>query len=139
MDLILHHIGVLVKDISWVASFYTDSLRYQRASDLFHDPLQTAHGQFFRLKQDSVCLELVSPDGADSKLNIALSKGGGLNHLCFSTRNIEKTCIELRSRGLFPVSRPVSAVAFGGRRIAWFVGKDRVPLELVEQGEQDQL
>jgi methylmalonyl-CoA/ethylmalonyl-CoA epimerase len=139
MDLTLHHVGVLVEDISKAASFYLDSLGYESKSGVVHDPVQSAYVQFFKLPHDNVYLELVSPDRPDSKLSNALQKGGGLNHLCYSTGDIEAACIELRAAGLFLISRPVSAVAFNGRRIAWLRGSDRIRVELVERGGAGEL
>ena len=51
----------------------------------------------------------------------------------YATPDIDRCWATFRARGLFPLQRPVPAVAFGGRRIAWFM-HDRVPFELVEQG-----
>jgi methylmalonyl-CoA/ethylmalonyl-CoA epimerase len=139
MKLNLHHVGVLVKDIPAATRYYVECLGYERRSEIVHDPTQSAYVQFFRLPDDRVYLELVSPDRPDSKLTNALEKGGGLNHVCYSTDDIEAACNGLRTAGLFLVSRPVSAVAFNGRRIAWLMGADRIPLELVEKGPEGEL
>jgi hypothetical protein len=32
------------------------------------------------------------------------------------------------------IHRPTPAVAFGGRRIAWLTGQDRLLIELIERG-----
>jgi len=107
---------------------------YETCTDVVHDPIQTAYVRFLRLPGDPVFVELVSPDSEESKLAGALKKGGGLNHLCFATDDIERSWSLLRAQGLFPLQRPVAAAAFGGRRIAWFLGRDRMPVELVERG-----
>lgn len=127
----LHHVGVVVDDLGRAGEEY-QSLGYSVCTKVFHDPVQTAYVQFLRLPSDRVLLELVTPDSEKSKLANALKKGGGLNHLCFATDDIEKCWASLRAQGLFPLQRPVPAVAFGGRRIAWFLGRNRVPVELVE-------
>ncbi len=84
-------------------------------------------------------MELVSPDGPKSKLTNAANKGGGLNHLCYATEDIEAECARLRAAGLLLVAPPVSSVAFGGRRIAWLMGKNQVLFELVERGQGNAL
>ena len=101
---------------------------------IIHDPTQTAYVRFLSQPGDSVFLELVSPDRPASKLSNALRKGGGLNHLCFAVDDIEFACQELRSRGMSLIQGPVSAAAFPGRRIAWLIGRNRIPIELVERG-----
>jgi methylmalonyl-CoA/ethylmalonyl-CoA epimerase len=96
--------------------------------------VQTAYVQFLRLPGDATYVEFVAPDRPDSKLAAALAKGGGLNHLCYAVDDLDAACRDLRAGGLFPLAAPVPAAAFGGRRIAWFLGRDRMPVELVERG-----
>lgn len=140
MDLKLHHVGILVNRIEERAAIYTGRLGYEKKTNVIHDPMQTAYVQFFRLPGDSVYVELVAPDSAQSKLSGATTrKGEGLHHLCYSTGDIEATWAELRGKGMLALSRPVPAVAFQGRRIAWLKGQDRILTELVERGEEEDL
>jgi methylmalonyl-CoA/ethylmalonyl-CoA epimerase len=46
--------------------------------------------------------------------------------------DIDKALAEFKSRKVSIVQRPSPAVAFGGRRIAWFVTPDRLVVELLE-------
>ena len=131
MDLELQHIGIMVKDIEKARQNYIN-LGYKIKSQVVHDPVQTAYAQFLELTKGQPLVELVSPDGPESKLFNALKKGGGLNHLCYKTANIEASCDELRSSRMFLLQAPVKAVAFKGRQIAWLMGKDGIPIELVE-------
>jgi methylmalonyl-CoA/ethylmalonyl-CoA epimerase len=131
----LHHIGLLVPEIAKAAEIYTRRYGYELTSDVILDPRQTAYVQFLRLPGDSAQLELVSPTGEHSKLSNALRKGGGLNHLCYATNDIETACRLLRAEQMILLQAPVAAVAFPGRRIAWLMGGDRTPIELVEAGE----
>ena len=135
----LHHVGIAVADIAAAAPVYVNRYGYAIASAIIHDPTQTAFVQFLRLAADSSFLELVAPDGPASKLAGAVAKGGGLNHLCYATSEIEETVRELRRNGLLLLQAPVPAVAFPGRRIAWMIGKDRIPIELVERGAAGEL
>lgn len=114
------------------ADAYTRRFGYERSSSVIHDPVQTAFVQFLRLRGDSCYLELVAPDGPDSKLSNALCKGGGLHHFCYATSRLEALCERLRGEGLVLIQKPLPAVAFGGRRIAWLMGRDRVLVELLE-------
>jgi methylmalonyl-CoA/ethylmalonyl-CoA epimerase len=130
----LHHVGIAVPDIASAANRYRDRYGYEHASEPIHDPAQQAYVQFFRLPGDQTYLELVAPDGPDSRLSGAAKNGESLHHLCYSTENIEAACAGLRKQGLTLVRAPVSAVAFRGRRIAWLMGRDRMLTELVEKG-----
>jgi len=132
-------IGIAVQDIQESVASYVLRFGYQLESEIIHDPRQGAYVQFLRFPGDRVYLELVQPDGAGSKLNTAIARGGGLNHVCYATDDIEATCEDLRQRGMFLIAAPVPATAFKGRRIAWLMGKDRVITELVERGKEDDL
>ncbi len=129
----LHHVGYVVKAIPEIAETYVRRFGYALASPIIHDPVQTAYVQFLRLAGDQTYLEFVAPDGPQSKLVGALERGGGLNHLCYAVNDLEAAALHLRATGLARVAKPVPAVAFGGRRISWHLGKDRVPIELVER------
>ncbi len=130
----LHHVGIVVKDIAEATDYYVRRLGCEVRSEIVHDSTQTAYVRFLSQPGDSVFLELVSPDREDSKLTNALNKGGGLNHLCYAVDDIESGCRELRAQGLYLIQPPVAAAAFPGRRIAWLIGRDRIPFELVERG-----
>jgi methylmalonyl-CoA/ethylmalonyl-CoA epimerase len=132
--LTLHHVGVVVREIAPAVTSYRNRFGYEVASEAVHDPKQTAVVQFLRLPGDSAYLELVAPDEGRGRLTRALEKGGGLHHLCYATDDIERSCTELRAQGLFLIHPPEPAEAFGGRRIAWLMGKDQVLVELVERG-----
>jgi methylmalonyl-CoA/ethylmalonyl-CoA epimerase len=139
VPLSLHHVGIAVPDIAAATALYTHRFGYTIASPIIHDPKQTAFVQFLRLPSETSFLELVAPDSQASKLSSVVAKGGGLNHLCYSTTDIEASVEHLRSTGMVTICEPVAAVAFPRRRIAWLLGTDRVPVELVEAGEPGQL
>jgi len=130
----LHHVGVVVKDVAESCALYVRRFGYEVKSELIHEPTQTAHVQFLRLPGDQTYLELVAPDGPNSRLVGALEKGGGVNHVCFAVDDIDLACQTLRQDGMFLVHPPVPAVSFKGRRIAWLMGRDRLLVELVERG-----
>ena len=135
----LHHVGIAVASIDESRAFYVDHFGYIVESPIIHDPVQTAFVQFLRVPGDSPFLELVAPDSPASKLASAVRKGGGLNHMCYRVSDIEAAMEKLNSIEMTVLCSPVSAVAFPGRRIAWLLGSDRVPVELVETGEPGKL
>lgn len=139
MSLVLHHVGILVRDIPKRAALYGRRFGYEIRTDIIRDFTQTAYVQFLQLPGDSVYLELISPDSPNSKLTNALTKGEGLNHVCYSTTSIEAEYARLGSEGLHLISAPVRACAFGGRRVAWLMGADGVLIELVERGAAGEL
>ena len=134
LDLKLHHIGVVVREIEEHRAFYVQSLGYRPVTGVIHDPLQTAYVQFLAIPGADHYLELVAPDGSNSKLAKASLAGSPLNHLCYSTPGIEEALRELAAAGALLVQNPVPAVAFEGRRIAWLFSPDQLLTELVERG-----
>jgi methylmalonyl-CoA/ethylmalonyl-CoA epimerase len=130
----LHHIGYAVANIQAMAELYVGRFGYELCSEVIHDPIQTAYVQFLKLAGDRAYLELVTPDGPNSKITQAVRKGGGLNHLCYSVADIETATQELSSTGMLILTTPVPAVAFNGRHISWLCGEDLLLIELVEEG-----
>ncbi len=133
MDLRLHHIGIVVRDIARATEDHRRRLGCQPVGQLVHDPVQTALIQFLSVPDDPVLIELVAPDGPKSLLARAAQKGVAINHLCYSTADIDAACEFLREDGMVVIQDPVPAVAFAGRRIAWLMGEEWSLTELVER------
>jgi methylmalonyl-CoA/ethylmalonyl-CoA epimerase len=136
-NLTLHHVGFAVKAIAPISELYVKRFGYEVRTPIIHDPLQTAFVQFLALPQDRVYLEFVSPDGPDSRLTQAVRKGGGLNHLCYISDDIERTIESLVQTGMMMISPPEPGIGLGGRRICWLLGEDPLPVELLERTGPD--
>jgi len=130
----LHHVGYLVRDLS-AAQEFVDRLGYRIESDVIEDPVQTAFVQLIRQPDTACWLELVMPNGSESKLAKALSKGGGLHHLCYEVNDIVRACDHLRGQAMLTLSNPVAAAAFPGRQIAWLMDRGALLIELLESGD----
>ncbi len=130
----LHHVGILVKDITSECANFVHRLGYVIESELIDDPVQTARVQFLRQPGANHWVELITPDSEASKLSNALHKGGGLHHFCYEVKDIERAIEVLAADGMMLVGKPVGAAAFPGRRIAWLMGSNRILVELLEAG-----
>lgn len=135
----LHHVGHVVPDIEPVAEMYMRRFGYELATRIVHDPGQTAYVQFLKLPDDSSYLELVAPDGPESKLARTAKRHRGLHHLCYSTAFLEERMQHLVAEGMLLFSDPQPAQAFGGRRICWLIGTDGLLIELVERWDEQDL
>lgn len=135
----LHHIGIAVAEIAPATEAYTRMFGYVVESPVIHDPVQTAYVQFLRLPGGQSYLEFVAPDSPQSKLAAEAKRGSALNHMCYGVGDIYAAVAHLRDAGLVLLCEPVAAVAFPGRKIAWLMGRDRVPVELLERGEPGQI
>ncbi len=118
---------------------YRRRFGYQITTGIVHDPAQTAYVQFLKLPIDSSYLELVAPDGPESKLARTAARHRGPHHLCYSTPLLEATVQHLVAEGMLLFSDPQPAQAFGGRRICWLIGTDSLLVELVEQRDEQDL
>ena len=134
LGLSLHHVGIVVANIAEQRGFYVDHLGYRERTPVIHDPVQTAYVQFFSIPGSDHCLELVAPDGENSKLTYASRQGNSLNHLCYACGEVGSAFDDLWSAGCYRISPPTPAVAFEGRPVAWLMSKDRLLIELVQRG-----
>jgi methylmalonyl-CoA/ethylmalonyl-CoA epimerase len=135
-NLRLHHVGYATAEIALAVETYVRRYGYERATEVIHDPQQTALVQFLKLAGETTYLEFVAPDGPKSKLTAVVKRGGGLNHLCYSAGPLEAAIEHLEANGMKLFSDPKPAVAFAGRRICWLLGTDQLPVELVERRDE---
>ncbi|MDQ2840421.1 MAG: VOC family protein [Acidobacteriota bacterium] len=131
-DLRLHHIGFVVSDIESSARGFVDSLGMTWDGAIYKDPKQKVKVTFLATGPFCAQIELVAPDAEDSPVNKFLHRGGGQHHLCYQVKDIDRALAVFRSRKASIVQRPCPAVAFEGRRIAWFITREKLVVELLE-------
>jgi methylmalonyl-CoA/ethylmalonyl-CoA epimerase len=125
------HLGFVVKDIdlaleSWVSSGY--SVKIPKT----FDPIQNVFCLVLA-KDDEVDIELVSPGLSDKNpLTSRLKKGGGLDHICFQTKDIELSLELERLNHSIIVCQPVLAETFQ-QRIAFVVRSGGILVEFIEE------
>ena len=128
------HLGVAVSDIGQALAGYQAIFGYKVRSGPFDDPIQKVSVCFLATGEPSdIAIELVAPTGEDSPIKKFLTNGIGAYHLCYEVDDIREALQHVRSQGCLVISEPVPAVAFAGRRIAWFYTPTRQLVELVER------
>jgi methylmalonyl-CoA/ethylmalonyl-CoA epimerase len=128
------HIGIAVPNIEEALAVYQSIFGYTVRSGPFVDPIQKASVCFITSGNDGdVRIELVAPAGDNSSVNKLLRRGIGTYHLCYEVDDIAEALKHVRAQGCLVVSEPAPAVAFQGRRIAWFYTPTRQLTELVER------
>jgi methylmalonyl-CoA/ethylmalonyl-CoA epimerase len=133
----LHHLGVVVASISRAAEDFAACMSAKWDGEIIHDPLQQVRVAFFRpIGAGNPVFELVEPASESSPVTNFLSKRVGLHHVCYETDDLEAVLEAARAAGLFIVSTPRPAVAFGGRRIAWVSSKNRLLMEFLERKQK---
>ena len=129
-----HHVGFVVASIQGVGANFAKSLGSDWSGEIIHDPLQGARVTFLRCGgPETVAVELVEPTGEGSPLHKFLSRGGGLHHVCYEVDLLEPELKRGRSSGSLIIRRPLPAVAFGGRRIAWVYTSEKLLVEYLER------
>jgi len=128
----LHHTGIVVSDIKSYGEAYASTLGLSARTEIFHDPIQKVRVQFWGGGEAESLIELIEPAGEDSPAWRSCKKGGGLDHLCYETADIEKTLRESLAKGGAIVRDLAPAVAFAGRRIAFVYFLELGLIEFVE-------
>ncbi len=133
----LSHVGVAVAELKQSAAILETLFGYKVISGPFDDPIQKVTVSFLKQDRDDAAeIELIAPLTDDSPVRSILAKGtGAAYHLCFETSDLDAALAHAKRHGCIMVSPPAPAVAFGGRRIAWFYTPARQLFELVETSE----
>ena len=129
----LHHIGFVLASIQESAESFARSLGATWDGNIIFDPLQKVRVTFLDgAHVNDALIELVEPAEPESPVSRFLERGGGLHHLCYEVEDLESHLAFCKSVGTFIMRKPVPAVAFGGRRIAWALTKKRLLVEFLE-------
>jgi methylmalonyl-CoA/ethylmalonyl-CoA epimerase len=129
-DMRLHHVGVITGNLESSINFYT-SLGYT-ASGIYTDPLQKARIVLMQRAHEPL-VELIAPDSSDSPAARWIQRiVVGPYHMCYEVDDLEDIMALLRRHRLFPLIKPVPAVAFNMRRIVFLWGESSGLLELLE-------
>lgn len=129
----LHHIGFVLASIEKSAESFAQSLGATWNKDIIFDPLQKVRVTFLKgAHATDALIELVEPGGPDSPVSRFLGRGGGLHHLCYEVEDLEGYLASCKSIGVTLISPPVPAIAFGGRRIAWGMTRNKLLVEFLE-------
>jgi methylmalonyl-CoA/ethylmalonyl-CoA epimerase len=130
-----HHVGYATANIDrYVEDFFRPVFAPLAISDKISDPIQRVTVCFARM-QGGTLIELVEPFGENSPVDSVIGSGrGGVYHLCYEVEDLNRELARLRQKRCMPVSKPVPAVAFNGRRIVFLLTPQRDLIELVEKG-----
>jgi len=134
-SLALHHAGFVVAAIEpSYAEAFARSLGAVWDGKVIHDPIQKAFVTFLRSRgEGQPQIELVAPAAPDSPVTKFLERGGGLHHLCYEVADLDRCVAEMKSLGALKAKQPKPAAAFGGRRIAWMLTREKLLVELLER------
>src|SRR6185369_8631109 len=124
-DAIFHHVGMAVARIKPVG---------KEMPKVFDDPIQGVSVAFF--ENAGCCIELIAPLRENSPISASLKKGQKLVHLCFEVGSMDAAIKAAATSGFRCVAKPVPAVAFQQRRIAWVFSTEYGLVELLERNAE---
>jgi methylmalonyl-CoA/ethylmalonyl-CoA epimerase len=129
-----HHIGYATANIDrFVEDFFRPVFAPLAISEKVSDPVQRVTVCFARMQGDTL-IELVEPFGGKSPIeSIIGGSRGGVYHLCYEVDDLDREVERCRQKRCMPVSKPVPAAAFNGRRIVFLLTPQRDLIELVEK------
>jgi methylmalonyl-CoA/ethylmalonyl-CoA epimerase len=127
-----HHVGIAVHDLSKAIPLYKILFGYELTSGPFDDPLQNVSVCFLTRAEGDAVLELVAPLAPGSPIDLTLKKGGGPYHICYQVEDINFAIAHLVKHGCFLLGKPVPAIAFNNREIAWLMTEANLLVELLQ-------
>ena len=128
-----HHVGVATRSLEQTAQLYNE-LGYQ-GSAVIIDPIQKVRLLFLN-RLNSPLVELVEPVEATSPVTNILKKNGVIPyHFCYAVENLEMKISELKQSRYFVIVKPVEAIAFDNRKIAFLYHNHMGLIELIEKAE----
>ena len=133
MDLKFNHVGLVVENLDQSAEFYVNVLKMKKITEVIYDPKQNVNLIFVEDRNiPGLVYELIQPVDKNSPSAQWLDKGNSLQHFCYEVENIQDGIDYLKKNGGMLFVRPVPAIAFNNRLIAFLLTKEKVIIELLE-------
>lgn len=127
-----HHIGIIVKKLSFGTNFYKKILNKITISKTIIDKNLGVKIKFIK-SNDKILYELISPYGHTSPIKNSLKKNINIiNHIAYKDKNFYKTILFLKKNNFIQISNAVKAKAFKGKKVVFFLTPLKHILELIE-------
>jgi methylmalonyl-CoA/ethylmalonyl-CoA epimerase len=126
------HIGVVTRSLARGRSVLEATVGVEAWTRTWEDSVNGVLIQFGR-DASGVCYELLVPHGPDSPLKEALAtRKAILNHVAYLVPDLAAGEERMREAGCAPSGPAKPAIAYGGRRIQFFVTPLWLIVELIE-------
>ena len=132
----IHHTGIAVSSIEAKLPFYFNALGMKQLSKIIHDPIQKVKVVLLGYTADDQhppFIELVEPVGSNTPIDRFLQQNISIYHFCLEVPDIEAALQTARTNKAIIIQRPVPAVLFNNRKIAWILTPDKYLIEFLEQ------
>jgi len=133
--MIFNHIGIFVSSLGIGRQHLAAMLPVLEYSDEIEDPGLKVRVQFLT-DTSGIRYELVAPYGEGNPVSgVLASKKNILNHVAYTTEELDVAVDRLRVDGAIPFAVPKAAVAFGGARVIFLLTPLTFIIELIESNE----
>ena len=133
--MIIDHICFAVKDLQEGITYWEEVFGYHQMTAIVINSLQKVKVTFLN-KEKSLTVKLIEPlDDNQSLLNFVM-RGGGFHHICFKCDNMEAGLADLKAKGLITLVPPQPGEAFNNNKIAFFLAKYGLNIELIDTDEK---
>lgn len=122
----LDHVGLVVRSIAKISP----------DEETVSDPIQKVNIAFVNFHDTKV--EFLEPHDESSPVWKSLTKGEKLLHLCYEVDDLDEALQRGRQHGFHCIRRPVPAVAFNNRLIAWVYHAEFGLFELLQREKPEQ-
>ncbi len=129
--MIIDHIGLVVKSIEKGIEHWEKVFGYKKMTDIVINSRQKVRVVFL-CKKNSLTVKLIQPVDDSSPVHKFALKGGGLHHLCFKCKDMDKELERLSGKGLRILTPPQPGEAFENENIAFVFAKHGLNIELIE-------
>jgi len=129
--MIIDHIGIVVKSIDKGIEHWEQVFEYRKMTDIVVNSRQKVKVVFL-CKKDSLTVKLIEPVDESSPVYKFALKGGGLHHICFKCKDMNKDLERLKEMGLRVLTEPQPGEAFENENIAFIYAKHGLNIELID-------
>lgn len=132
----IHHTGLAVTSIEEKLPFYINALGMKQLTEIKHDPIQKVRVVLLGYTEDEShppFIELVEPSGSNTPIDRFLKQNISIYHYCIEVPDINKALQTVREHKALIIQRPVPAVLFNNRLIAWILTPDKYLIEFLQK------
>lgn len=127
-----HHIGIIVKNLRYGLKVHKKIYKNLKHSKTIIDNKIGVKIRFIQ-GEDKILYELITPYGKSSPITKLLkNKTSILNHIGYKDKKFDKKIKYFQKNNFLQISKPVSAKAFKGKRVVFFMTPLRHIIELIE-------
>lgn len=127
-----NHIGIFVKSLTYGLKELRKIIKIKKKSKIIKDETLKVK-LIFIFDENNLCYELIEPYGKNNPVSNSIKKKYNLlNHLAYESINFDKDVKKLIKNGFRPISKPMPAKAFKGKKVIFLINQLNYINEIIE-------